>query len=114
MFTSEPPITTDYATVNEIALNEERKGKKRGRKTSKSIQSALKPSQKVSGKNSDSAPQMAFTGADLGFKPQFRSNPLQRLPVVETHSPPPPPPTPATGSSISARSDEGRVSPRHV
>lgn len=99
-------ITTDYATVNEIAMDEERKEKKRGRKISKSIQNALKPGQRVKDSASSKSPQKGFSGPEMGFKPQFRTNPLQQMPTFETHPPPTPPPTPATGGS-SAPSDEG-------
>ena len=99
-------ITTDYATVNEIAMDEQRKEKKRGRKISKSIQSALKPGQRVKDSASSKSPQKGFSGPEMGFKPQFRTNPLQQMPAFEAHPPPTPPPTPATGGS-SVPSDEG-------
>jgi len=100
------PVTSEYATVNEIAIDEERKKKKRGRKISKSIQKALKPGQRVKDSTSTKSSQKGFSGPEMGFKPQFRTNPLQKMPVIETHPPPTPPPTPATGGSIST-SDVG-------
>ena len=100
------PVTSDYATVNEIAIDEERKQKKRGRKISKSIQKALKPGQRVKDSTSTKSSQKGFSGPEMGFKPQFRTNPLQKMPMMETHPPPTPPPTPATGGST-ATSDDG-------
>lgn len=100
------PVTSDYATVNEIAIDEERKKKKRGRKISKSIQKALKPGQRVKDSTTTKSSQKGFSGPEMGFKPQFRTNPLQKIPMMETHPPPTPPPTPATGGST-ATSDDG-------
>lgn len=105
-----PGITSsDYSTVNELAESEERKKKKKVRKISKSIQNALKPRKK---KDSDPSREpdtntKEFVGPEMGFKPQFKSNPLQRLSGVDTSFPPTPPPTPATGASI-APSEESK------
>ena len=99
--------SSDYSTVNELAEREERKKKKHSRKLSKSIQNALKPGKKKvadSSKQSNSI-QKAFSGPEMGFKPQFKSNPLQRLTGADAHIPPTPPPTPATGASIAPSED---------
>ena len=98
---------SDYATVNELAISEERKDKKRSRKITKSIQSALKPKRKVADAPKHAKPDNeAFKGPEMGFKPQFRSNPLQQLQVGSgVSTPPTPPPTPATASVLS---DEGK------
>jgi hypothetical protein len=88
-----------YATVNEIALQEEKREKKKERKISKkSFLKAISP-----GKTKKDAPSKAIGGPELGFKPQFHSNPLMKL---GGSIPPTPPPTPATAASI-APSDEG-------
>lgn len=96
---SETVATTDYSTVAELARVEEKK-KKKGRQSSKSIQKSLKPEEE-SAKNLEGAGAI-LSGPQLGFKPQFRSNPLHNL---TPQSPPTPPPTPATGISSSAPSD---------
>ena len=90
-----------YATVNEIALSEERKEKKKVRKTSKSLQKVLKPGQ-VADSEEMQPPEDGFGGA-MGFRPSFRSNPLQHM-NIEVRTPPTPPPTPATGAGSSAPS----------
>ena len=92
--------TPDYSTVSEITRAEEKKEKKKKvRKSSKSIQT--KKHKEESSKNVEEAGAI-LSGPQLGFKPQFRSNPLQRLsPAI----PPTPPPTPATGFSSSAPSE---------
>ena len=97
-------MTTEYSTVNEVARNEERKQRKKGRKMPKSIQNALKSGKKKVG---DSSPvkkpsKGAFSGlGNMGFKSKSKVNPLLNVRI-----PPTPPPTPATGASI-APSDEG-------
>ena len=103
-----PPVlmTSEYSTVNEVAQNEERKQRKKGRKIPKSIQNALKSGKKKVGDSSGASKKpskSAFSGlANMGFKSQQRVNPLLNVRI-----PPTPPPTPATGASI-APSDEGR------
>lgn len=82
-----------YATVNEIVSREKKKEKKMERKTSKSLQKAQKTS---------TSKLQGISGPEMGFKPQFHSNPLMKL---GGSIPPTPPPTPATGASI-APSDE--------
>lgn len=96
---SETVATTDYSTVAELAMVEEKK-KKKDRQSSKSIQTSLKPGEE-SAKNLEGAGAI-LSGPQLGFKPQFRSNPLHNL---APQPPPTPPPTPATGISSSAPSD---------
>ena len=101
-----------YSTVGEIEEKEAKKKKKKDRKLQKSIQNAFKPSKPTKGKKvRDSSAQpvadvkKAFSGGpEMGFKPQFKSNPLQNIPGI---SPPTPPPTPATGASI-APTDESK------
>ena len=94
-----PIATPDYSTVSEITRAEEKKEKKKVRKSSKSIQT--KKHKEESSKNVEEAGAI-LSGPQLGFKPQFRSNPLQHLsPAI----PPTPPPTPATGFSSSAPSE---------
>lgn len=88
------PAGPGYATVNEII----KKGKKEEHKVSKSIVNPEK------GITSASSHQTAFSGPEVGFKPQLRTNPLQRL---GGSIPPTPPPTPATAASI-APSDESK------
>ena len=97
----------DYSTVAEITHNEDRKEKKRGRKASKSIQSALKSRQAAT--SPTKSPENHLSGPELGFKPQFRSNPLQKMAIVEKRVPPTPPPTPATGGSSEVPSEEGTM-----
>ncbi len=95
-----PPPMSSYSTVGELAESEARKKKKEGRKLSKSIQKALKPGKKKvsdSKKQSASDIKEAFSGPEMGFKPQFKTNPLQKIPGI---LPATPPPTPATGASI--------------
>ena len=82
--------TPGYATINEIKSSEVQREKKKSRKA-KSIQNALKA---VVSRRSSKKPAEDISGPEMGFKPQFRSNPLQQLPI-----PPTPPPTPATGAS---------------
>ena len=91
-----------YATVQEIAMMEEKKEQKLGRKISKSLTKAIKSGSKIKDKDVKTSPHKGFDDNAMGFKPQFRSNPLQRL---GGSIPPTPPPTPATGASI-APSDE--------
>ncbi len=93
-----------YSTVGEIAEIDERKKKKEDRKLSKSIYKALKP-EKESDTNKSSSDIKAFSGPEMGFKPQFKTNPLQKVPGI---LPATPPPTPATGASI-APSEEGKI-----
>ena len=101
-----------YSTVGEIEEKEAKKKKKKDRKLQKSIQNAFKPSKPTKGKKvGDSSAQPAagvkkgFSGGpEMGFKPQFKSNPLQNIPGI---APPTPPPTPATGASI-APTDESK------
>lgn len=95
---SGPMATTDYSTIAEIERAEQRKDKKRVRKNSKSIQK--QKHDKDSSKNVEGAGAI-LSGPQMGFKPQFHSNPLQRLSGL----PPTPPPTPATGISSSATSE---------
>lgn len=97
------PEEPGYATVNEITMMEEKKEKKnKGCKISKSFLKAIKPSGE--GKKSKANPTPAIGGPELGFKPQFRSNPLMKM---GGSIPPTPPPTPATATSI-APSDESK------
>ena len=86
-------MSTDYSTMNELAMEKERKEKKRQRVSSK-VAHALRPGSDVNGDGTSEEEELG--GLELGFKPQFRSNPLQRV------VPPTPPPTPATGTSASA------------
>lgn len=105
--TEQPVPTSSYSTVGEIAESDARKKKKEDRKLSKSIQKALKPGKKKvsdSKKQSSSDIKEAFSGPEMGFKPQFKTNPLQKIPGI---LPATPPPTPATGASI-APSEEGK------
>lgn len=99
--------SSDYSTVNELAEREEKKKKKRSRNLSKSIQNALKPGKKKVGDSSKrtNSTQQAFSGPEIGFKPQFKSNPLQHLAGADARIPPTPPPTPATGASIAPSED---------
>lgn len=103
-------MTSEYATVNEVAKNEERKQRKKGRKMPKSIQNVLKSRKKKPGEPghpSEAKKQSkgVFSGlGNMGFKSKSNVNPL-----LNVHIPPTPPPTPATGASI-APSDEGMYS----
>ena len=110
-YTNKPPpavlLTTEYSTVNEVAKNEERKQRKKGRKIPKSIQNALKSGKKTAGDSSNTkkSSKSAFSGlGNMGFKSKSKTNPLLNVRI-----PPTPPPTPATGASI-APSDEGTYS----
>ena len=94
MMLEDGPPEPGYATVNEIVNLEKKKEKKMDRKTSKSLQKTQKSSSDVSSKG--------ISGPEMGFKPQFHSNPLMKL---GGSIPPTPPPTPATAASI-APSDE--------
>lgn len=94
-FTPEQLPDPGYATINEIALLEEKKEKKQERKVSKSIIKTTSPEK--------SDKQDGIGGPEMGFKPQFHSNPLLKL---GGSIPPTPPPTPATAASI-APSDIG-------
>jgi len=100
---NEPP-DPGYATVQEIALMEEKKEQKLGRKFSKSLTKAIKSGSKIEVAKAKTS-HKGFDDHAMGFKPQFRSNPLQRL---GGSIPPTPPPTPATGASI-APSDESKI-----
>ena len=92
--------TSDYSTVAEIERAEQKKEKKKkGRKSSKSIQKQKHEAD--SSKNIEGAGAI-LSGPQMGFKPQFRTNPLQQL---SAGAPPTPPPTPATGFSSSAPSE---------
>ena len=103
------PEEPGYATVNEIAMMEEKKKKKnKGRKISKSFLKAIKPSGEE--KKSKTKPAPSIGGPELGFKPQFHSNPLMK---VGGSIPPTPPPTPATAASI-APSDESKIDVMHT
>lgn len=95
------PITiTEYSTVAEIERAEKKKEKKKmGRKNSKSIQK--KKHEDDSSKNVEGAGAI-LSGSQMGFKPQFKTNPLQQL---TAGIPLTPPPTPATGFSSSATSE---------
>lgn len=93
--------STEYATVNEIALSEERKEQKKMRKTSKPLQKALNRGQQVDDSAAQQVSENGFGSTDMGFRPSFRSNPLQH---IEVRIPPTPPPTPATGAGSSAQS----------
>lgn len=95
--------SAEYATVNEIALSEERKEQKKARKTSKSLQKVLNPGQKVADSEAQQVSENGFGGAEMGFRPSFRSNPLHHM-HAEVRTPPTPPPTPATGAGSSAQS----------
>lgn len=95
---AEPIATTDYSTIAEIERAEQKKDKKKGRKNSKSIQK--EKLEEDSSKNVKGAGAL-LSSSQMGFKPQFHSNPLQRLHGL----PPTPPPTPATGISSSATSE---------
>lgn len=87
-----------YSTVNELEILKKKKEKKMGRKVAKSIQKAIKPG---SGKKAPETSQ-DIGGAEMGFKPQFRTNPLMKL---GGSIPPTPPPTPATAASIATSDD---------
>ena len=104
MIKSHQPAEPGYATVNEIAILEKKKEKKLGRKISKSIQKAIKPGKEDKHKSRSSQGQ-GLGGPEMGFKPQFHSNPLLKL---GESIPPTPPPTPATAAS-SAPSDESKI-----
>ena len=96
----EPITSQQYMTVSEMEKAEKKKSKKKmGRKNSKSIQK--QKHEEESAKNVEEAGAI-LSGSQMGFKPQFRTNPLQKLGGV---APPTPPPTPATGFSSSAASD---------
>ena len=89
-----------YATVNELARIQEKKGKKKDRMvSSKSLQKKKKEEQ------SKAQPSPKLGGSELGFKPQFHTNPLLKM---GGSIPPTPPPTPATAASI-APSDESKM-----
>ena len=96
-FASNGITTVDYSTFAEQERVEQKK-KKKGRKSSKSVQKSLKseeaPAKRLAGAGA------ILSGPQLGFKPQFRSNPLHN-----SVAPPTPPPTPATGFSSSATSE---------
>ena len=94
----EPVVTVDYSTVAEIAQQEEKKEKKKGRKNAKSLQKAKMKEE--SAKNIKKAGDI-LAGPVLGFKPQFRSNPLQQL----SEFPSTPPPTPQTTSRTTSASE---------
>ena len=98
-----PPeqITTpNYSTVSEIERAEKKKEKKKmGRKNSKPIQK--QKHEEDSSKNVEGAGAI-LSGPQMGFKPQFHTNPLQGYSIG---APPTPPPTPATGFSSSATSE---------
>ncbi len=101
-------VATQYSTVSELAMNKQRKEKKQKRLSSKSLQGAMRPELEHTG--AALSEENGFSGPELGFKPQFRSNPLQSIPGVEKLVPPTPPPTPATGTSASAStSDECKL-----
>lgn len=104
MMLADQPPEPGYATVNEIVMLEQKKEKKQGRKVSKSIQKAMKPDN-GKGSSKTQSPQ-GISGPEMGFKPQFHSNPLMKL---GGSIPPTPPPTPATAASI-APSDESKSS----
>ena len=92
--------TTDYSTIAEIERAEQKKEKKKkGRKSSKSIQK--QKHEEDSSRNVEGAGAI-LSGPQMGFKPQFHSNPLQQL---APGPPPTPPPTPATGFSSSTASE---------
>ena len=88
----------------------ERKEKKKAKRTSKSIQESLKPDKKQSKYKGSKVPDSAFQGSELGFRPQFRSNPLQKRKqqITDIRSPPTPPPTPLTQTDTSV-SGEGTL-----
>ena len=91
---------TEYSTVAEIERAEKKKEKKKmGRKNSKPLQK--KKHEDDSTKCVEGAGAI-LSGPQLGFKPQFRTNPLQQLSIG---APPTPPPTPATGFSSSTTSE---------
>ena len=92
------PTGPGYATVNELAKMEEKKGKKKDRMVSKLLKKKKKEKTKAQ-------PSPALGGPELGFKPQFHSNPLLKM---GGSIPPTPPPTPATAASI-APSDESKM-----
>lgn len=99
------PEEPGYATVNEIAMQEEKREKKKERKISKkSFLKAISP--KKENKTKKGSSPKAIGGPEMGFKPQFHSNPLMKF---GGSIPPAPPPTPATATSI-APSDEGKWS----
>ena len=101
--TGSAPEEPGYATVSEIAIQEEKRKNKKERKISKkSFLKAISP--KKESKTKKSTPSRAISGPELGFKPQFHSNPLMKY---GGSIPPTPPPTPATAAST-APSDEGK------
>lgn len=104
MMMDDKPAEPGYATVNEIAMQEEKREKKKERKISKkSFLKAIVPKKDNKTKKNPSS-KATIGGPEMGFKPQFHSNPLTKL---GGSIPPTPPPTPATAASI-APSDEGK------
>lgn len=97
----EPPAEPGYSTINELEMMKQKKEKKAGRKEAKSIQKAMK--KKQGGKKTQQQPVQEM---EMGFKPQFRTNPL----LKSGNIPPTPPPTPATAASI-ATSDDSKSCP---
>ena len=76
------------------------------RKVAKSLQKAIKPGKgDGAGKKGQRTSAGEIGGVEMGFKPQFRTNPLAKL---GGSIPPTPPPTPATAASI-ATSDDSKI-----
>ena len=94
LIVEEPRPEPGYSTVNELEMMKQKKEKKMERKVSKSIQKAIK---QEGGKKT----QQPVQEMEMGFKPQFRTNPLMKLGGI----PPTPPPTPATAASIATSDD---------
>ena len=96
----EQMATQEYMTVSEMEKAEKKKKKKMGRKNSKSIQK--QKHEEDSAKNVEEAGAILSSGSQMGFKSNFRINPLLRMSGA---APPTPPPTPATDFSSSAPSE---------
>ena len=82
--TSEAPAllktSSEYATVNEMAVTEGKRKKKMSRSISKSIQNALRPLARRRSQGQGNAKEKHRNTSDsLGFKPRFQSNPLQLM-----------------------------------
>ena len=97
--------SSEYATVNEMAVTEVKRMKKMSRSLSKSIQNALKPLSRRRSQDHAKAKEEHRTVSDnMGFKPRFQSNPLQLMQPTEAAS------TPA----VTAPNEPGDDSESHV
>ena len=80
---------SEYATVNEMAVTEVKRKKKKARSISKSIQNALKPLGRRRSQAQRNAKEEQKSKSDsLGFKPRFQSNPLQHMRPEQLESAP--------------------------